>query len=77
MGPVLTLAAAMAYGRPIFYAPPDRRAEADAAKRALTANAAAAKSDHLAIIAAYNAWAAARLRDGRQEASAVRPSPLV
>ena len=50
MGPVLTLAAAMAYGRPIFYAPPDRRAEAEAAKRALTANAAAAKSDHLAII---------------------------
>ncbi len=33
MGRVLTLAAAMAYGRPIFYAPLDRHAEAEAAKR--------------------------------------------
>ena len=70
MGPVLTIVAAMAHGRPVFHSPPDRRAEADAAKAALTA--AAARSDHIAIVAAFETWNAARLKGGRQEAFQVR-----
>lgn len=71
MDPVLTLAAAMAYGRPLFYAPTDRRAEAEAAKRSLLGTGTAYNSDHLAIIAAFNAWSLALRQGGRSEASAV------
>ncbi|KAK9809193.1 hypothetical protein WJX72_011126 [[Myrmecia] bisecta] len=71
LGPVLTIAAAMAYGRPIWQSPPDKRAEAEAAKRSLTGDGAAAKSDHLALVAAFNTWHRALLKGGRREASAV------
>ncbi len=56
LNPMLTIAAAMGYGRPLFSSPPDRRAEADAARRSLLAAAVTAKSDHLAMVAAFNAW---------------------
>ncbi len=63
----------MAHGRPVFHSPPDKRAEADAAKAALTAgSAAAARSDHIAIVAAFETWNAARLKGGRQEAFQVK-----
>lgn len=39
--------------------------QADAAKRALVAHIAGSKSDHLAVVAAYNGWAAAVERGGR------------
>jgi hypothetical protein len=58
----------MAYGRQVFQSPPDRRDEAQAARRLLVADSAAARSDHLAIAAAFSAWNHARLKDGRQAA---------
>ena len=77
--PMLTIVAAMGYGRPIFGSPPDKRDEANAAKKQLTAASAAAKSDHLAIIAAFNTWNRARLKGGRHEAAMASPHshPLV
>ncbi len=68
VGPILTIAAAMAHGRPVFQSPPDRRDEAEAAKKQLTADSAAARSDHLALVTAFSAWNHARLKDGRQAA---------
>ena len=49
---MLTIAAAMANGRPAFVSPPDKREEANAAKRSLAAAAFTQKSDHLALIGA-------------------------
>ena len=69
---MLTIVAAMGYGRPIFVSPPDRRDEANAAKQRLTSESAAAKSDHLTLIAAFNTWKPARLKGGRSEPSSVR-----
>ena len=71
LSPMLTIVAAMGYGRPIFVSPPDRRDEANAAKQRLTRESAAAKSDHLTLIAAFNTWNDARLKGGRSEASRV------
>eukprot|EP00887_Chlorella_sp_A99_P002300 scaffold10.g2300.t1 len=64
LDPVLTIAAAQGFGRPVFFSPPDRREEAEAAKRALVAHVAGSKSDHLAVVAAYNSWRAAVLEGG-------------
>jgi hypothetical protein len=72
---MLTIVAAMGYGRPIFLSPPDKREEANAAKKKLTGASAAAKSDHLTLIAAFNSWNQARLKGGRSEASRVTPPP--
>ena len=52
--------------------PPDKRAEAAAARAQITANSRAGKSDHLAIIAAFNGWTAAWAKGGRQRAHTVR-----
>lgn len=62
----------MGYGRPAFQSPPDRREEAELAKRQLTADSAAARSDHLALVAAFSGWNQARIKDGRQAAYQVR-----
>ena len=70
-GPVLTIAAALAHGRPVFQSPPDRRGEADAAKKALCEGSAAAKSDHLAILAAFSRFQAALSQGGHRAASQV------
>ena len=51
--------------------PPDKRAEAAAARAQITANSTAAKSDHLAIIAAFNGWTAAWTKGGRQQSHTV------
>ena len=61
LNPVLTIAAAMS-GRSPFLSPADKRAEANAARDRLAAHAH--KSDHLAIVAAFNGWQAARERGG-------------
>jgi ATP-dependent RNA helicase DHX57 len=71
LDPVLTVAAAQAHGRPAFFSPPDKRAEAEAARAALTRDVAASKSDHLATVAAYNEWRAAVARGGRAAGSAL------
>lgn len=69
---MLTIVAAMAYGRPVFVAPADKREEARAAKLSLASAApAAAKSDHIALVAAFNAWNQARLAGGWREAAEV------
>ena len=71
VSPVLIVVAAMTHGRSVFVSPADKRAEASAARAQLTANSTAAKSDHLAIIAAFNGWAAAWAKGGRQQAHSV------
>ena len=63
----------MTHGRSVFVSPPDKRAEANAARAHITANSKAGKSDHLAIIAAVNGWTAAWAKGGRQQAHAVSP----
>ena len=69
LDPILTVAAVQGHGRPVFWSTPDRRDEAEAAKKALTAHIAVSKSDHLAAVAAYNGWRAALRRGNRSGAS--------
>ncbi|XP_002973866.2 DExH-box ATP-dependent RNA helicase DExH1 [Selaginella moellendorffii] len=59
LDPVLTIAASMS-GRPVFFSPQDNREEARLAKLRLSGTS---KSDHIALVAAYNGWITAR-RDG-------------
>ena len=70
-GPALTVAAVLSTGRPIFVAPPDARAPADAARTRLCPTALSAKSDHVAIVEAYNAWDKAAAKGGRGAARAL------
>jgi len=69
LDPILTVAAAQGHGRSIFFSPPDKREEAESAKRALVEHVASSKSDHLAVVAAYNGWRAALSKNGRSAAS--------
>jgi ATP-dependent RNA helicase DHX57 len=69
LDPILTVAAAQGHGRSVFFSPPDKREEAENAKRALVAHVASSKSDHLAVVAAYNGWRAALAKNGRSAAS--------
>lgn len=69
LDPVLTVAAAQGYGRPIFWSTRDNRDAAEAARKELTSSVAASKSDHLAVVAAYNGWKAALSKGGRRAAS--------
>ena len=72
-GPVLSTAAALSHGRPLFSpVPPELRADADAGRAAVSPAAHASKSDHLALAEAYAAWDAAR--DGRGGGSGGRGS---
>ncbi len=71
VSPVLIVVAAMTHGRSVFVSPLDKRTEAAAARAQITANSTAAKSDHLAIIAAFNGWTAAWTKGGRQQAHTV------
>ena len=64
LSPCLTIAAALS-GRPPFLSPSDKREEANAARDRLAAGAV--RSDHLALVAAFNGWHAARERGGRKE----------
>eukprot|EP00897_Mesotaenium_endlicherianum_P002934 jgi/Mesen1/2669/ME000167S01818 len=56
LDPVLTIAAAVS-GKAPFVAPMERRSEASSAKLRL---AGATKSDHMAVVHAFNGWARAR-----------------
>lgn len=58
VGPVLTVAAALGTGRPLFssHPPGDLREEADRAKRKIAKSAISSRSDHLALVQAFNAW---------------------
>ncbi len=71
---MLTVVAAVSHGRPVFTSPPDRREEAAAARAQLCGGTAAVKSDHLAVVAAFNRWLAVKQGSGRQEAFRVRHS---
>ena len=67
--PVLTIAAALGYGRPVFLSPAQARAEADAARTAIIEGAAggrtlAAKSDHVAVVYAFNEFRRRRREEG-------------
>ena len=68
VGPVLTAAAALGTGRQLFASlpPGDLRAEADRAKKRITKAAAASRSDHLALVEAFNAWDRACGEKGRR-----------
>ena len=59
LDPMLSVAGALAAGKPLFLSPRDgaARAEADAARARLASGAG--RSDHLAAARAYDAWAAA------------------
>jgi ATP-dependent RNA helicase DHX57 len=79
LDPILTCAAAASHGRPAFFSPPDARAEADAARRRLleACGVADTKSDHLATVAAYNAWRAALAHGGRAAAGRVAEAHFI
>jgi ATP-dependent RNA helicase DHX57 len=67
--PVLTIAAAQAFGKPVFWSSPDSREEAAAAKSKLVGSTHSSKSDHIAVIAAYNGWRRVLAASGRRSAS--------
>ena len=71
-GPVLTVAAALSTGRALFAGvPPEKRAAADAARRRLCATSVGARSDHVSMVEAFNAWDAAAAAGGRGAARAL------
>lgn len=72
--PILTIAAALGHGRPVWKAEwgEEARQQAEAAKAALISSVAASKSDHLAIVAAYDAWRNAFGEGGAQGRKAAR-----
>ena len=69
LDPVLTIAAAQTFGKPLFFSPPDKRDEAEIAKKNLVSSVAVSKSDHIAIVAVYNKWKAATVQGGRRAAA--------
>lgn len=66
--PLLTIAAALGHGRPVFLSPPAARAEAEAARARIAGPTRAAKSDHVAIVYAFNQYRRARLDGGYRAA---------
>ena len=66
LDPVLTVAAAMAHGRPVFLgSAPSDAAEVARRRAPLMKQAVLARSDHVALVAAYNGWAKA-VSQGRE-----------
>jgi len=63
LDPVLTVAAALAHGRPVFLScPPAEQADLERSRAAIMVPAVAARSDHVALVAAFNGWAKARAK---------------
>jgi ATP-dependent RNA helicase DHX57 len=63
LDPVLTVAAALTHGRPVFLsAPPDRMRELDAARAPMLRLAVTARSDHVALVVAFNMWVRAKAK---------------
>lgn len=60
LDPVLTIAAALSCGRPMFMSPLEKREEAKARKSELYAPLMTSKSDHMAMVLAHSAWMNAR-----------------
>eukprot|EP00210_Caulerpa_lentillifera_P005324 g5087.t1 len=58
---VLTLAGALSYGRPVFFSPPEKRDEAGNFRQEVYSFYQNSKSDHMAIIAAFQAFHQAKL----------------
>ncbi|KXZ49867.1 hypothetical protein GPECTOR_19g318 [Gonium pectorale] len=69
LDPVLTVTAAMAHGRPVFLNLQSAGEGVAAARAQLLKAAVASKSDHIALVAAYNAWCKAVDKGGRQAGS--------
>jgi HrpA-like RNA helicase len=66
--PLLTIAAALGYGRPVFLSPLHARAEANAARARIAGPTNAAKSDHVALVYAFNQFRRKHLTDGASAA---------
>ncbi|GIL66003.1 hypothetical protein Vafri_19646 [Volvox africanus] len=71
LDPVLTVTAAMAHGRPVFLNLQNAEDGVAAARRQLLRPVAASKSDHLAVVATYNAWCKAVDKGGRSSGVAL------
>lgn len=67
--PILTIVAAQSFGKSVFWSSNESRKEAEIAKMKLLDSNKASKSDHIAIIAAYNGWRKALSNSGRKAAS--------
>lgn len=65
LDPILTVAAVLSYGKSIFFEPPDKRAEVAAIRKRFSGTS---KSDHIAVVAAYEGYAQARRKGGRTAA---------
>lgn len=68
--PVLTIVAAQAFGKPVFWSSLDSREDAENAKLRLVGPNRTSKSDHIAMIAAYNGWRKCLSTSGRKSTSA-------
>ncbi len=63
LDPTLTVAAALAHGRPLFLSTsPELQADLERARAAVLGPAVAARSDHIALVAAFNGWAKAKAK---------------
>lgn len=71
LDPVLTVTAAMAHGRPVFLNLQNAADGVSEARRQLLKGAVASRSDHLALVAAYNAWCRAVDKGGRSAGSSL------
>ena len=69
LDPVLTIVAAQAFGKPVFWSTPDKREEALQAKKSILGKNISSKSDHIAIIGAYNGWRHVLAASGRKYAA--------
>lgn len=66
LDPVLTVAAALAHGRPILLSgPPDQQKDLARARAPILEAGTASRSDHIVLVAAYNGWARARAKGRR------------
>ena len=66
--PLLTVAAALSHGRPVFMAPPAARDEAKAAHARIAGPTNGAKSDHVATVFAFNTFRQKRRQAGHAAA---------
>jgi ATP-dependent RNA helicase DHX57 len=70
--PVLTIVAAQAFGKSVFWSTIETRSEADAMRTKLVTEmtgGSSPKSDHIATIAAFNGWRRVVHKTGRKDAS--------
>ena len=70
--PVLTIVAAQAFGKAVFWSTIETRSEADAMRTKLVTEmtgGSSPKSDHIATIAAFNGWRRVVHKTGRKDAS--------